>query len=155
MIVEIAGRPANHVQEYLKAHISQIKNLKGICHISEKISEPKLIETEKEIYTCFAEVEFEAEDFLKLTEMVFDFMPSSIEIIKPSNISFNLGDATAYLNNLAGRLHRYDEVAKIAQLQNNQLAQKLQALQQELKNKEEQKPEKKTREKSKKKSKKK
>ena len=129
MIVEIAGRPAEHVLETLKAHIGQLKNYKDINYISESFSEPKRLEAEQEIYTSFAEIEFEAESFLRIMDIVFDFMPSSIEILEPSELNLNLSDATTFLNNLAGRLHRYDEIAKIARMQVNQLAGKLQELQ--------------------------
>lgn len=130
MIVEIAGRPANHVLESLKAHMAQIKGLKAARLISENYSEPRKIEEVKEeMYTCFAEVEVETNSFFDMVNLVFDFMPSSFEIIEPEDISFNLSDATTFLNTLSGRLHKYDEIAKIAQFQVQQLAQRFQAMQ--------------------------
>jgi hypothetical protein len=129
MIVEIAGRPAEHVKESLISHIGQIKLKKEICVISQKMSAPRKIEeAEEELYTCFAEVEVEVDNFYKLTELVFDFMPSSVEIIEPNEISMSLSDATTYLNTLSGRLHKYDEIAKIAQMQVQQLAQRFQQM---------------------------
>jgi hypothetical protein len=131
MIVEIAGRPAEHVLESLKAHIGQLKNLKMVRLISETYSEPKKFEGAEEMYTCFAEVEVETQSFLDMVNLVFDFMPSSFEIIEPQNISMNLSDATTMLNTLSGRLHKYDEIAKIAQFQVQQMGQKLQMIQQQ------------------------
>jgi hypothetical protein len=140
MIIEIAGRPANHVKDSLKAHTAQIRSIKDICVENENISEPKLIEMEnknpekpavsQEFYSCFSEIEFTTNSFQKLTDIVFDFMPSSIEILEPSELDFNLADATTYLNTLAGRLHKYDEIAKVSQLQVQQLAQRMQMMQQ-------------------------
>ena len=141
MIVEIAGRPAEYLKESLKAHVDQINKIKEVCVLSVNLSEPKLIESEpnpnqnqpqikQEMYTCFAEVEFETTNLSKLIEIVFDYMPSSIEILEPENLDFRLHEATAFLNDLAGRLHKYDEIAKISQLQTQQLAAKMQYLQQ-------------------------
>ena len=84
------------------------------------------------MYTCFAEVEIKVISLLRLIELIFDFMPSSIEILEPSELKFDVLETTSFLNNLTGRLHRYDEIAKIAQLQTQQYARKLQIMQQEL-----------------------
>lgn len=129
MIVEIAGRPPEHVQAALKEHVGKMKNMKGVKYISESFSEAQLIDQEKEIYSCFAEVEVEVETFFKLTELMFDFLPSSIEVIEPDNIKFNTQEATMFLSDLSGRLHKYDEIAKISQMRSNQLAQRLQMFQ--------------------------
>lgn len=130
MIVEIAGRPANHLSESLKAHIAQLKNRKNLVLISESYSEPKrLEETEQEFYTCFAEVEVETPNFFEMINLIFDFMPSSFEIIAPQEINLNLSDATTILNTLSGRLHKYDEIAKVAQFQVQKLAHQLNQMQ--------------------------
>jgi hypothetical protein len=84
------------------------------------------------MFTCFAEVEFGVESFVRLTEIIFDFMPSSIEVIEPGELRMGMGDATSFLNTLTGRLHRYDEIAKLAQMRNQQLVQKMQMMEQEL-----------------------
>ena len=119
MIVEMAGRPAEHVKSSLEAHIGILNDVKDIGVHSIKVSEPKEIErpegaAEAEpMFTSFAEADFECENFGRLSETMFDFMPSSVEIIEPSKISIDCVEATALLNNLSGRLHRYDEIAKI------------------------------------------
>lgn len=130
MIIEIAGRPPEHIKEALKAHVGVMKNMKGVKYISELFSDAKLVDKEKEIYSCFAEVEVEVETFLKLTELMFDFLPASIEVLEPESMRFNSQEATMFLSDLCGRLHKYDEIAKIAQMKNNQLMQHLQRFQQ-------------------------
>ena len=129
MIVEIAGRPPEHIKQALESHVGQLEKIKNIRCISQSISEPKKLEAEQEIYTCFAEVEVEAETLLNLIHLVFDFMPSSIEIIEPTELKFNMADATSLMNTLAGRLHRYDEIAKIAQIKIQQMAAQIQQAQ--------------------------
>lgn len=132
MIVEMAGRPAEHVKNVLSEHVGQMKGLKGIEVVKMTISDPKKLEAEQEAYTCFAEIVVRVETFLRLTELVFDFMPSSIEIMDPSSIEMDLPDATSFLNTLAGRLHRYDEIAKIAQIRMGQMAAQINAFQQQV-----------------------
>lgn len=124
-IIEIAGKPPEYISEAIKNHIAQLKDYKGLTLISDTYSKPKQIENSNDMYTCFSEVEFEVESFARLTELVFDFMPASIEIINPNLMELNIADATTLLNTLAGRLHKYDELAGVAQIQAKQLAQKL------------------------------
>jgi hypothetical protein len=132
LIIEIAGRPAEHIREALRNHVGQMKNIKGLNYLSERISEAKLINEEKEVYSCFAEVEVEVENLFKLAELIFDYFPSSVEVIEPSNISFSTNEATMFLTDLAGRLHKYDEIAKVAQMTNQQLINRLKLFQTEL-----------------------
>jgi hypothetical protein len=128
VIIEIAGRPAEHVSESLKAHVKTINDLKNVKLIKEKFSEPKEIENvpdAKGVYTCFADIEIEAENFLSLMDFVFDFMPSSIEIFEPYELNLELPEATMILNRLAGRMHRYDEIAKISSMKAEQAENRL------------------------------
>ena len=132
MIVEIAGRPAEHVKGALENHVGVLNQVKDVVVHSINVSEPKKIEGEEEVYTSFAEVDFETETFLKISEIMFDFMPSSVEVIEPSKVSLRIDEATALLNNIAGRMHRYDEIAKFAKIKTNQMEQRMQMMQQEI-----------------------
>ncbi|MFA5061418.1 MAG: hypothetical protein WC494_03845 [Candidatus Pacearchaeota archaeon] len=114
MIVEIAGHPPEHISETLKKHVGALNSFKDIKVNSIQMSEPKEIEGQKGIYTCFAEVDFETENLARLSDTMFDFMPSSIEILEPSKVSFTGQEASSLLNNISGRMHRYDEVARVA-----------------------------------------
>lgn len=121
MIVEMAGRPAEHLTEALEKHIGILNDVKDIEVHSIKVSEPREIEigekvsTEEVMFTAFAEADFECDSFGRLSETMFDFMPSSVEVIEPVKISMDMQDATNLLNNISGRMHRYDEFAKMAQ----------------------------------------
>ncbi len=128
MIIEVAGRPPEYLENSLKLHLDKLNHIKDVKLISSKIAEPRLIEAEKDLYTCFGEVEVETLGFSKLMDLIFDFMPSSVEIINPSEIEFNCQEATMFANDMAGRLHKYDEIAKIARMQIQQLTARLQQL---------------------------
>jgi len=121
MIVEMAGRPAAHLTEAIEKHVGVLRQVKDLEIHEIKVSEPRVIAAEEgkevvkgeEMFTAFAECDFEAPSFARLSETMFDFMPSSIEVIEPSDINLDSGEATGLLNNISGRLHRYDEIAKI------------------------------------------
>ena len=129
MIIEVAGRPPEYLIDSMKAHVDKLNLIKGVSLVSKKISEARLLEAEKDLYTCFAEVEVGVETFGKIIELIFDFMPSSIEIVNPAEMEFNCQEATMLMNDLSGRLHKYDDLAKIARMQIQQLSQKLQSQQ--------------------------
>jgi hypothetical protein len=86
------------------------------------VSDPKELEKHPGIFTCFAEADFESPNFSRVTETMFDFMPSSVEIIEPSKVIMDANEATTMLNNLTGRLHRYDDIAKLAKNRYHTLA---------------------------------
>lgn len=125
MIVEMAGRPAAHLTESLEKHVGILREVKDVEVDRIEVSEPRAIAREDgdkkletregdEMFTAFAECEFEIPSFARLSETMFDFMPSSVEVIKPSSVELEAVEATDLLNNISGRLHRYDEIAKIA-----------------------------------------
>ncbi|MCR4284554.1 MAG: hypothetical protein NUV97_00735 [archaeon] len=126
MIVEMAGMPPQHVKEKLTEHIEILRKVNDIEVHSITVSEPAEIKDSKGIYTCFAEADFETQNFARLSETMFDFMPSSVEVIEPSSVIMDAPEATNLLNNISGRMHRYDEIAKIAQFKINQLTAELQ-----------------------------
>jgi hypothetical protein len=124
MIVEMAGRPAEHVKDSLTKHIEILNNVKDAEVHSIKVSEPKEIENSNKMFTCFAEADFEIPSFARLSETMFDFMPSSVEVIEPAQVIMNMNEATDLLNNISGRMHRYDEIAKVAGVRLQQMAER-------------------------------
>ena len=137
MIVEMAGRPPEHLSSTIERHMDILNRVEDIKVHSIKISKPREVASqdgkktseEQKLFTAFAEADFETESFSRLTQIMFDFMPSSIEVIEPAKIDFNSKDATDLLNNISGRLHRYDEIAKIAGSRLNSLNSQLQLAQ--------------------------
>ncbi|MFH1451777.1 MAG: hypothetical protein ABIF88_01235 [archaeon] len=125
MIVEVAGHPPEHVKEHLTSHIGVLEKLDDVEVNSISISEPKEIADSEGIFTCFAEADFNVDKFSRLSEIMFDFMPSSVEVMEPNKVILEAVEATGLLNNLSGRLHRYDELARIAQVKISQLENEL------------------------------
>jgi hypothetical protein len=130
MIIEVAGRPPEYLTDSLKAHVEKINGIKGAKLISSRIAEARKIDEEKDLYTSFAEAEVETDTLGKLMDLILEFMPSSVEIMEPAEVVFDCQEATMLFNDLSGRLHKYDEVAKVARMQIQQLSEKLAKLEQ-------------------------
>lgn len=125
MIIDIIGKPPEHLIETLEAIIKSIDEEKGVKIINKKIKEPVLMEGQKEFYTTFAEVEVEVEEILYLAILMFKYMPAHIEIIYPELIALTNCGWNDIFNELTRRLHGYDEVARILQAEKSILEQKL------------------------------
>ena len=105
LLFEILGRPKEHIIEVLDGLLIQLSKEKDVEVIKKKIYDPK---EQKDLFSSYAEVEVITRTLQKLIEIIFDYMPSSIEITAPDNIPFKPCDANSVLNDLATRLHQYD-----------------------------------------------
>jgi hypothetical protein len=102
VIVEVAGRPKEHVENSLKIVLDNIKKEKGIKAQKMKIFKPKEVDN---YFSSFAELELEFEDPAYLVGMCFDYLPSSVEIIKPEELNIDSRDMSGLLNDLLAKLH--------------------------------------------------
>ncbi len=125
MIFEIVGRPPEHLVEVLGKIIEEIGKEKGVSVISKKINEPVFMKDSKEFYTTFAEIEVKTEDALRLVVLMFKYMPAHIEVISPERVLLMNNDFNDILNELTRRLHSYDEIARMMQIENQNLIGKI------------------------------
>ena len=133
-ILEILGRPPEHLKEVLGNLIKKIEGEKGVELLQSKIHEPVLakeqekIEESKRMHTTFAEVEIEVEEISLLVGLMFKYMPANVEVIEPETIYLSNNYWTEILSEITRRLHGYDEVARVLQLQNSQMKKKLEEM---------------------------
>jgi hypothetical protein len=112
IILEILGRPPEHIREGLQNLVTKLDTEKGIHVLEKKFHEPKQLEGSKDLYTAFTEITIEADDLPSFFFILFSFMPSHVEIVYPEKIelhNYNLNDLT---NRIMQRLHDYDSIAK-------------------------------------------
>ena len=128
LILEIIGRPPEHLVKALEELIKQIDEEKKVSVKSKKINEPILMKDSKDFYTTFAEVDIEVEDILNLAIVLFKYMPAHVEVVSPELIALTNNGWTDILSELTRRLHGYDEVARTIQIQNSQMQKKMQEL---------------------------
>lgn len=128
MILDIIGRPPEHLVESLEKIIEEMGKEKGVTLKSKQIKEPAPIKDQKDFYTTFAEIEVEVDEILYLAILMFKYMPAHIEIIQPELIALSNNGFNDILNELTRRLHGYDEIARIMQIEKQILLKKIQEL---------------------------
>lgn len=128
MILEAIGKPPEHLTEALNNIVAEIEKEKGVTIIEKKINPPVEMKDNKNFYTTFAEVEVEVEEILHLAILMFKYMPAHIEIIYPEFIALTNNGWNDMFNELTRRLHGYDEVARVLQVEKNILEKKLRDL---------------------------
>ncbi len=128
IILEILGRPPEHLVESLEEIIKKIDEEKGVSVLSKKINTPVEIKEKKGFYSTFAEIEVEVEDILLIGTLLFNYMPAHIEIVSPEKINLENNDMNEVFNEIARRLHGYDEVARVLEFEKKILEKKLRDL---------------------------
>ncbi len=117
-IIEILGKPKEHVKESIEKLVSSMNEEKGTSVLEKTIHNPKKLEQKEEdkeqdeMFTTFAEIDVEFDKMENLLNFVFKFMPSNIEINKPENFVLKNDYIGEILTGITLRLHKYDEVAK-------------------------------------------
>jgi len=101
---------------------------KNLIILDKKAYKPKRAKNARDLFTSFMEVEVLVKGLVGLFEVCLDYMPSSIEIIEPSDLKMSLSQANSAINEFAGRLHKHNEVSNKLVAENQILRQKLQDL---------------------------
>ena len=112
LVIELLGRPKEHLEEALQTHVLKLGSEKGVS-IKNKILHPAiLVQDSKTLFTTFAELEVEFDSLEKYFGIIFAYLPSHIELISPEKIIV----ANSHMNDLANgilqRIHGYDSLAK-------------------------------------------
>lgn len=128
IILDVVGKPPEHLIESLKRVIEEIDKEKGIIILRKDIKEPRPMKDHEGFFTTFAEVELEFEEILRFVIVMFKYMPAHLEIISPEIIAISNNSWNDILNELIRRMHGYDEVARMLQHENNLLRKNLEEL---------------------------
>ena len=123
MVIEILGKPKDHVEKTLKEVIGKLKAEKNIKNVSEKIFDAQPIENNK-YFSTFAELEMDIE-LSSLIYICFYYMPSSIEILEPQELKYKSLELSDFVNDLLSRLHNFDMVVKKMHAENIKLKREL------------------------------
>ena len=125
MILEVVGRPPEHLTETLNNLINQIDEEQGVTVTGKTVNEPTLMKDQKNFYTSFAEIEVEVETIFNIANLMFEYMPANIEIVSPEIIVLTNNGWNEIFNELLRKLHGYDEIARIIQTEKTILERKL------------------------------
>jgi len=108
-IIEMLGKPKEHVENTIKQYVDKIKEDNNIAVLEESFS---IIKEQGEFFSKFVELEMVVKGIPNLIGFCFDYMPSSIEIIKPDEFRLKNKIIADFLNDLQARLHKVDMVVK-------------------------------------------
>jgi len=114
-IVEVIGKPKEHVEQALNTYLEKLGKAEDLEVLKKDIADAK---QHQEYWATFAELEIIFKDMNILAQFCFEFMPSSIEIIAPEQMTVQNRQLTIILNNLQAKLHNVHAAAKHLQNEN-------------------------------------
>jgi hypothetical protein len=115
-IIEVLGKPKEHVENAIKDYIEHIKEDSELVILNEDYSE---IKEQGKLWSKFVELELVIKGTKKLIAFCFEYMPSSLEILKPENLILTNAELANLLNDLQARLHSVDMVVKKLKAEND------------------------------------
>jgi hypothetical protein len=101
VILEVVGKPKEHVEESLKEYVKKIKADKSYNIIKEKSE--KAEKMENGLFSAFSDMEMLMKDSQDLLNFCFDYLPSSVEIIEPERIIIKNSEFGDFINDLLSR----------------------------------------------------
>lgn len=126
LIIEIAGSPKEHVDKAILLLGEKFgEGVPEIKVIKTSVREPHPIKGQEKIWTGFIEFEVDVRDLPTAVGLIFDYLPSSIEIVEPDQMLVQIADINVIINDLSARLHQYDAALKILKAENFVLKRKL------------------------------
>lgn len=108
-IIEILGKPKEHVEKTMKMYIDKIKQDPEFIILNTIFSNA---EEKEKLWAIFTEIDMIVKGIPKLIGFCFDYMPSSIEILKPEEFTMKYSTIQDFINDLQARLHAVDMVVK-------------------------------------------
>ena len=116
VIIEVIGAPKEHIEKALGMILNRIKEEKYLEVVKAISFEAKQLKDK--IYTTFAETEIHFDDINKVIDFCFNYMPSSIEILEPTELTMSAKETNDMLNDVLAGLHKYEMVMKNLHAQN-------------------------------------
>ena len=126
MIIEIMGKPPEHVKEALNTLVVRMGSEKGVGLIDKNYHDPKPVKESESLYSTFAEIDAEFDSLEHFFSITMGYMPSNVEIYEPEKFKLSSSELTSLGNFIVSNLHRYDEMAKRAIVERDILLRKLQ-----------------------------
>ena len=124
-IIEVLGKPNEHVENAIKEYIKHVKEDSEIVILHEDYSE---IKEQGNLWSKFVELDLVIKGTKKLISFCFEYMPSSIEVIKPEQLVMSNPELSNFLNDLQARLHNVDMIVKQLKTENDFLKHNMNAV---------------------------
>ena len=124
-IIEVLGKPKEHVENAIKEYIEHIKEDSELVVLGEDYSE---IQEQGKLWSMFVELDLVIKGTKKLMSFCFEYMPSSIEVVKPEHLIMTNPELSNFLNDLQARLHNVDMIVKQLKAENDYLKHNMNAI---------------------------
>jgi len=113
-ILEILGSPKEHIEKTMKEYVTNLKENQSFEIVKEHIADAEEKEDEKRgtLWSTFAELEIWFNNSESLLAFCFDSLPSSVEILEPSELVFKGPEFAGMLNDLQAKIHYLDMALK-------------------------------------------
>jgi len=115
VILEVMGKPKQHVEDTIKKYVKEIREIPDIMVVKEEYMPIKELD---KLFSSFVEIEMAVKSIITLVGFCFDYMPSSIEIVKPEKVVMPGNELSGFLNDLLARLHSTDMMLKTIKARN-------------------------------------
>ncbi len=123
-IIEVAGFPKEHIEQAMVSVVEKLKT--DFKVIREEVYEAVALKDKMEgFWSTFCDIEINFNNLDEFIVFCFEFMPSSVEIVSPENLNFSNLEFGNLLNDLLGRLHKYDMLVKELTASNSVMKKKL------------------------------
>ncbi|MBT7903368.1 hypothetical protein HN587_05890 [Candidatus Woesearchaeota archaeon] len=107
-LIEVLGAPKEYVEKTLDGVLDKVNEEKYLEVTFEESFEATPVKDNEKLLTAFAEVEFWVKSPKDLLSFVFDFTPSSIDVLEPTESMIGAKDLSDLMLDLIARLHFAD-----------------------------------------------
>ena len=121
VVIEVLGAPKEYVEEAIQLVVDRVHKTSDIEVVSESTYEA---EEKEKLFSTFSEIEIWFKDLDKMVKFLFDFTPSSIEIMQPAKLEFKSNFVSGLCNDFLLKMHDLglklkDTAAKVQLVQKN------------------------------------
>jgi hypothetical protein len=121
-IIEILGKPIEHVDETMKKVLTELASKEGLTVIEKEVAKTKEVES---FFSTYVDLELKLDNLDRMIDFCFDFLPSSIEIIEPEKLELTAETMADFMNDLLAKLHQHSMVIRNLHAENTLLKQQL------------------------------
>lgn len=105
LVIEIVGQPKEHVEQTMGDVIDKLKGEEDLTIHESLVYDATEV---KGFWSTFADVELSVPNLDRLIGVCVYYMPSSLEILSPTQLSIPSSEASILFNDFLARLHQYD-----------------------------------------------
>ena len=124
VIIEVLGKPKEHVEKSIRLYVDKIKEDSDLILLKSDFAD---CEEKDGFWATFVELEMVVKGIRKLIAFCFDYMPSSVQVLKPESYNLSRAMIEDFANDLQARLHQVDMIIKQLKNENDFLKKNMNA----------------------------